>query len=356
MKKLSILISFTILCGILSQSCTQKNSSPNSFGQIAKRAIDSVPSLGSLLIWKNNELVYEEYFNGANRNTDFDVKSVTKSVTSAIIGIIYDKGWLPDVNTPVLTIFPEFSGSPSEKKNIWYSSTLKTNDSLRKLLTFKHLLTMQAGFLWDDNNPIIHRPFQSSSDPVRFMLELPFESPPGTEFKYCTGACQVVMAILEKSSKIEIRKLADSLLFDPLGIKIKKWTVDEVGRLSAGSSLMMKPMDMIHFGQLYLNEGEVNNKRILSKKWIDESTSEKVVLNEWDVLPEANGYGYYWWRRKTRGHQCFVASGYGGQLICVIPDLKTIVVTTCFVNEKNRGRSEIKRLHSVIDQIVDASI
>jgi CubicO group peptidase (beta-lactamase class C family) len=69
-------------------------------------------------------------------------------------------------------------------------------------------------------------------------------------------------------------------------------------------------------------------------------------------LPDANGYGYYWWRRKINGHQAFVASGYGGQLICVIPDLKVVIVTTCFVDDRNRGRSEIKRLHEFINKIV----
>ena len=114
----------------------------------------------------------------------------------------------------------------------------------------------------------------------------------------------------------------------------------------------MKPNDMIKFGLLYLNEGRVNGKQIISKSWINESTSEKVILNEWDVLPDANGYGYYWWRRKINGHQAFVASGYGGQLICVIPDLQIVIVTTCFVDDRNRGRSEIKRLHEFINQIV----
>lgn len=70
-----------------------------------------------------------------------------------------------------------------------------------------------------------------------------------------------------------------------------------------------------------------------------------------DVLPSANGYGYYWWRRKTNGHQAFVAVGYGGQIICIVPDLRMIIVTTCFLGEKNRGRIELKKLHGFIDQI-----
>jgi CubicO group peptidase (beta-lactamase class C family) len=335
-------------------NCTMSAQNSSVLKGIAKKAYDSIPSLGSILVWQNNKIVCEEYFNGANDNTSFKVKSVTKSVVSALAGIANDYKLLPDLKTPVFDLFPEYATDLTKKQNIGFTELIRENDSLKRKITLRDLITMQTGYLWDDNSPLSSRVFNSSSDPVRSTLDLPFEDFPGTKFKYCTPASHIIGVVVSKSVKGNLKEFADTALFKPIGVTITSWSNDPLGRTMGGTELSMKSTDMIKFGLLYLNEGKVNDKQIISKSWIQESTSEQVKLNEWDVLPGANGYGYYWWRRKTNGHQAFVASGYGGQLICVIPDLQMVIVTTCFVNEKNRGRSEIKRLHGFIDKIVKA--
>jgi CubicO group peptidase (beta-lactamase class C family) len=344
-------ILFFLLTSILF-NCSITAQKVNEIKKFVKQAYDSVPSLGSFLVWQNNHLVCEEYFNGANNNTSFKVKSVTKSVVSALAGIANDNKLLPDLASPVFNLFPEYATDLTKNKNIGFTELIKDNDSLKRIITLRDLLTMQTGYLWDDNSPLSSRVFNSSSDPVRSTLDLPFESIPGTTFKYCTPASHVAGVVVAKYVKQNLKEFADSMLFKPIGVNITSWSTDALGRTMGGTELSMKATDMIKFGLLFLNEGKVDNKQIISSSWVIESTNEQVKLNEWDVLPGANGYGYYWWRRKTNGHQAFVASGYGGQLICVIPDLKTVIVTTCFVNDKNRGRSEIKRLHSFIDKII----
>lgn len=319
---------------------------------IAQNANKNIPSLGSILVWKNNKMFFERYFNGANDTTSFKVKSVTKSIVSALVGIANDYKLLPDLRTPVYNLFPEYETDFTKNKTIGFPELIKSNDSLKRKITLSDMLTMQTGYVWDDNSPLSSRVFNSSSDPVRSTLDLPFDDFPGTKFKYCTPASHVVAVIVAKSVNGNLKKFADTALFNPLGITITSWSNDPLGRTMGGTELSMKPTDMIKFGLLYLNEGIVNGEQIISKSWINESTSEKVILTNWDVLPDANGYGYYWWRRKINGHQAFVASGYGGQLICVIPDLKVVIVTTCFVDDRNRGRSEIKRLHEFINKIV----
>lgn len=333
------------------QKTNPENHDIQFFNQITQEALDSIPSLGAFLVWQNHSLVCEKYFNGANDSTAFSIKSVTKSITSALAGIACDKSLLPTLDTKVLDLFPEFRPH-HQSKDLWYGEFIAVNDSLRNLLTLRHLLTMQCGFQWDDNNPLIHRPFQTSSDPVRLTLELPFETAPGTEFRYCTPASHLTGTIISKAIRNDLLSFADSFLFKPLDIHPAKWTCDAMGRRSGGSELYMSARDMLKFSLLYLNRGVINGKQILSSKWIAESTSEQVKLDYWDVLPNANGYGYYWWRRMSNNHQVWVASGYGGQLICIIPDMEMVVVTTCFVNEKNRGRSEIKRLHLLIDKLI----
>ncbi len=335
-------------------NCTLHAQNSDILKNIARKAYDSIPSLGSILVWENNKIVCEEYFNGANDSTNFKVKSVTKSVVSALAGIASDYKLLPDLKTPVFNLFPEYATDFTKNRNIGFAELIRANDSLKRKITLNDLITMQTGYLWDDNSPLSSRVFNSSSDPVRSTLDLPFEDFPGTKFKYCTPASHIVAAIVSKSVKGNLKEFADTALFKPIGVSITSWSCDPLGRTMGGTELSMKSMDMMKFGLLYLNEGKMNGKQIISKSWTKASTSEQVKLNEWDILPNANGYGYYWWRRKSNGHQAFVASGYGGQLICVIPDLQMVIVTTCFVNEKNRGRSEIKRLHGFIDKLVSA--
>lgn len=319
---------------------------------IAQEALDSIPSLGSILVWKGEGLVLETYFNGADANTEFKVKSVTKSVVSALAGIARDHGLLPDLGTPVLDLFPEYATDPAAAPEVGFPQFIADTDSLKRTVTLRDLLTMRTGYVWDDNSSLSSTAFNSSSDAVRFTLDLPFEAAPGTQFKYCTAASHVMGVVVAKSVHQNLKAFADSALFEPIGVSISSWSTDRLGRTMGGTELSMKASDMVKFGRLYLNEGMANGRQVISKAWITESTSEQVVLNEWDVLPGADGYGYYWWRRITHGHQAFVASGYGGQLICVVPDLQLVITTTCFVDGRNRGRSEIKRLHHVIDGIV----
>jgi CubicO group peptidase (beta-lactamase class C family) len=192
---------------------------------IAQNANKNIPSLGSILVWKNNKMFFERYFNGANDTTSFKVKSVTKSIVSALVGIANDYKLLPDLRTPVY------------------------------------------------NSPLSSRVFNSSSDPVRSTLDLPFDDFPGTKFKYCTPASHVVAVIVAKSVNGNLKKFADTALFNPLGITITSWSNDPLGRTMGGTELSMKPTDMIKFGLLYLNEGSVNGEQIISKSWINESTS-----------------------------------------------------------------------------------
>lgn len=320
---------------------------------LGREANDSIPSLGSFLVWRHDTLLYEDYFHGANNQTAFNIKSVTKSIVSAIAGTAKDRNLLPTLNTPVLAILQEYS-KPLYSSHVWFAADKAINDSIRNVMTLKNLLTMQAGFEWNDFGPLAGAMI-ASSDPVRFTLDLSYDEYPGGTFNYNTGATLIFGAALAKSVKTDLRAFADSTLFQPVGMTLQRWDTDPLGRYLGGSEMYMTSRDMGRFGLLYLHNGKVGNKQVISKTWIQESTAEQAELNHWDVMPNADGYGYYWWRRKTNGHQAYIASGYGGQLICIIPDLDMVILATCFLNDKNRGREEIKRLHGFIDKIVVAT-
>lgn len=344
------IVIFLIVSSTNLKSQTNKFSKPF-FEEFTKKVNDSIPSIASFIVSKNDKIIYEHYFHGANKETFFDVKSVTKSVTSILAGIAKDKGLLSDLNEPVLKILPEYDISRSQFKNIYDVEGKMQMDSIRKTVTLKHLFTMRGGFKWKENGGEIGSAQFYSSDPVKFVLDLPFEEYPGDTFNYSTGETQVFGAALSKLVNSSLKDFAEKNLFNPLSIKIETWFTDPQNRNLAGSELLMKPNDMLKIGTLILNKGKFQSKQIVSEEWINESIAEQVKLDSWDVLPNANGYGYYWWRRKTNGHQAFVAVGYGGQLICIVPDLKMVIVTTCFLGEKNRGRIELKKLHGFIDEI-----
>lgn len=356
MRSKQFLQAITMLCLILffskvkSQTAFNKELPKDFTDQFTQEINDSIPSLGSFMVSQNNKVVYEQYFHGANKDTVFSIKSVTKSIVSVLAGIAQDKNILPNLNTPVLKILPEYNVSRSSFKNISNIEGKAAHDSIRNTLTLKNLLTMQGGFDWIENSKI-STAMSFSGDPVKFALDLPFEEYPGTVFNYNSGEAHLFGAALAKMVKTSLKQFAAENLFKPLKINTPGWDTDSMNRNIGGSEMFMKPEDMLKFGLMILNNGKLDGKQIVSSKWIQESTSEHVKLDSWDVMPDANGYGYYWWRRKTNGHQAFVATGYGGQLICIIPDLKMVIVTTCFLNDKNKGRTEIKRLHYFIDKI-----
>jgi CubicO group peptidase (beta-lactamase class C family) len=336
-----------------------KTFSPDSAGfktgfldAFTKELEDSSKALGAFIVWRKKGIVYEHYFNGANPGFWYNIKSVTKSVVSALTGIAIEKKLIKDVNTPVMKFFSEYNKQRSVSPNgpVWFSQYKKYNDSVRNILTLKHLLTMQPGFQYDDFGMMVGAMI-NSSDPVRFALELEFIDTPGTKFLYCTPATSIVSAALGKAAHTDIRSFAQKNLFDPAGITSQRWDVDPMGRHVGGSESYLTAQDMMRFGLLYLNKGKVGNKQVIPQAWVEASTVAQAKLDYWDILPNANGYGYFWWRRKTNGHQTFFASGAIGQLIVVVPDLEMVIVAGTRLDRPHRNREELRMLHLMIDKL-----
>ncbi|WP_205510525.1 serine hydrolase domain-containing protein [Longitalea arenae] len=336
-----------------------KNFSPDSagfkpgfFDAFTKELEDSSKALGAFIVWRKKGIVYEHYFHGATAESWFNIKSITKSTVSAMTGIALEKKFIADINTPVVNILPEY-GKPrsvSNKGPVLFAGWLAYNDSVRRTLTLRHLLTMQHGFEWNDFGTMAGV-FLNSSDPIKFSLDLPFSDTPGRKFVYCTPATSIVGAAVAKAVGTDLRSFAKKNLFDPAGITIRRWDVDPVGREMGGSEMYMTAIDMMRFGLLYLNKGKAGSKQVIARSWVEASTEAQARLDYWDILPNANGYGYFWWRRKTNGHQTFFASGACGQLIVVVPDLEMVIVAATRLDRPHRNREELKMLHVMIDKL-----
>ncbi|MGV7224870.1 MAG: serine hydrolase domain-containing protein [Nitrospinales bacterium] len=301
---------------------------------------NNLKNIHSILLIKNGKLILEEYFCGYHRNLKHPVASVTKSVTSILLGIARDLGEKIVLNKKLIAYLPEYR-------------ELLSNSGKSKI-SLEHLLTMRAGLEW---NEFSHRYFQGmyeSNDPIKFILEKEMVDAPGQHFFYNTGLSTVLGRILENTTGSNAEQFADEYLFTPLEIKDYYWGKLSDGTVLTGSSLSLRPRDMAKLGYLFLKEGVWRDKQIVSKEWVRESIFPHVKYpHDKGDLISGTGYGYQWWRGTSRisnrDIDAFYAAGHGGQFICVIPSLDLITVITSQVDDNDTGDF---RAYSVIDNYV----
>lgn len=263
---------------------------------ITKDKIDSV------LVQKNNTMIFEYYRNNKMKERQHKIYSVTKSILSALIGIAIDKGFIEHVNMPISHYFPEFDQDKEKEK-----------------ITIKHLLTMTSGLYWPGNNGMI-----PSKNWVNFVLQQDIAHPPGKEMVYSCGSSQLLSAILQKTTGLHTEAFAKKYLFTPLGITDYRWNCDPQGIAIGGFGLAMKTVDMLKIGTLYLNNGVCKSKQIVPYHWIEESTSPKIKTDD------NYAYAYHWWNITSDNQvgRIFLAVGREGQYIIVAPDYQLVTVFT----------------------------
>ncbi len=261
--------------------------------------------LRALLIVKDGKLVVEKYFSGTTRYSAFNVHSVTKSITSALVGLAVQHGYLKSEDGLVLPFFPEYQNNSS--------------GDLKTALTIKHLLSMRGGWTGGDG-------FQTVE---QCIVEEHIHAMPGTEFKYFTGSQNILSAILTKSTKQSTNEFADLFLFQPLGIRNAFWREVD-GYYVGGDESYYTARDLARFGELFLNKGTVDGKQLLDSAWIHKTfTNYTSTSNDFRSLQSYDevGYGLCWWILKIRDNQLvYAARGKGGQHIILIPDKNIVAV------------------------------
>jgi CubicO group peptidase (beta-lactamase class C family) len=281
----------------------------------------------AVLVVRNGALVYERYFTGADEKWGepigavahdagklHDVRSVTKSIVSLGIGIAIERGLIASVDVPVFSLFPEYADLRTPEKE-------KT--------TLQHLLTMSAGFAWNENVPYSD-PRNSevqmftATDPIRHVLSQPLATPPGRVYNYNGGLTMLLAAAVKKATGRPFDQFLQEALFDPLGITQVEWLRDRHGDPWPASGLRLRPRDLARIGQLVLLRGAWQGKQIVPAAWIDQS-----------ITPQINGeglfyYGYQWWLGRTMVAREDVswasAVGWGGQRMFVVPSKGLVVV------------------------------
>ena len=293
---------------------------------LSKQIHKDYSSLNSILIVKNDQVLYENYFNGYKPLEPQHLASVTKSVLSLLVGIAIDQGLIHSVEDKVLDYFPEYSAQAT---------------MIQKSICIKQLLTMTAPFAFSMKS-MDRRPFEPldrlrrQRDWVKYIINLMGKGDLTSRFQYSTPSTHLLSAIITKTSGMSARAFANQYLLCPIeineikpiqmtsfkledlfGEKLSGWVSDPQGINTGGWGISLAPRDMVKIGQLIMHNGVYNGNRILSKEWINDATKEQV-----------EGYGYLWWLKEIQGVFVIAALGYGGNIIACIPALDMIIVTT----------------------------
>lgn len=275
----------------------------------------------SCLIVRHGKLVYERYFHGFRRDSLHRLYSVTKSVTSALVGIAIEQGLVGGVDDQAISYFPEYRDAA------W--------DPRKDAITLGHLLTMSSGLQYDEwsypygDERNSYAQMTASPDWIRWGLEQPLVAEPGARFNYNSANTHVFAGILYHTSGQQAAQFAQQRLFAPLGISDTFWyTGDGLTAVSgANGGLMLRARDMAKFGYLYLQGGRWNGQQVVPRAWVEESVRPHITIGS------GAEYGYFWWiHRMTAGRrtvQWFAGRGYGDQIIAVFPELDLVVVMTC---------------------------
>jgi CubicO group peptidase (beta-lactamase class C family) len=275
----------------------------------------SYSDVHSILIMKDGKLVVEEYFYEYDVNTKHQLRSATKSFTSALVGISMDKLLIKHKDETLLSYFPEYN--------------IKNPDVGKGRITVDHLLNQQSGFACDDDDgssPGNEVKIYPTHDWIKSILDLPMASKPGQEAHYCSGNVWLLNRIIEKASRCKLHEFAEQNLFSKLGVKDFDWDfVPNESHQDSFSQLSLRPRDMMKFGQLYLNGGWWNGEQIISKNWVDATFTRQTSIR-------GLGYSHLWWCEDlTANGKVFrgmAAKGNGGQRIFIWPEVNMIAVVT----------------------------
>jgi CubicO group peptidase (beta-lactamase class C family) len=275
----------------------------------------------SLLIIRNGKLVFEEYFNGFAKEDFHVLFSATKSYSSTLIGIALDKNQIPSTNTFLKDFFPT-------KQNLFADG--------RESIRLSDILSMASGLQWDEWSTSAtsvendHYKMMQAASQIDYVLSLPLQYTPGTTFTYNTGLSNLMAPIIEYSSGMSVEQFAEENLLHKLSITNYRWNTAIDDYPSTGGSLgglEMVPRDMAKLGQLFLDNGNWNNERIVSEAWVQAATQGHIQEST------AINYGYQWWNRtyfRKNGNPLveFDAVGDGGQWVFVFPELDLVVAFT----------------------------
>lgn len=287
----------------------------------------ALPRLRSLLILRDGRELAAHRFAGPDLDTPVNIKSASKTVISALVGIAIARRVLAGTDQPILPLLR--ADAPANP------------DPRLARVTIGHLLSMQAGLQRTSGE--YYGRWVSSPNWVRYALSRPFVAEPGGDMLYSTGSTHLLSAALTRASGRSTLALARDWLGAPIGITIPPWPTDPQGIYFGGNEMRLSPRALARFGELYRNDGRAGGREVLPAAWIAASWTPRAV-SPWS----GNRYGYGWFLADAGGHPIRFAWGYGGQMLYVVPGLRLTVVMTSDPSPHPRAESHVPALHALL--------
>ncbi|UCD24290.1 MAG: serine hydrolase [Gemmatimonadota bacterium] len=309
----------------------------------ATTQLSRVDGMRGFLVSRNGVLVVEEYFNAVGPDSVMDVRSVTKSFTSSLIGIAISAGFIESVDDTL--------------GDYLVPDVVDVLDADKAAISLHHLLTMSAGFQWRQGR--LGSDFSDwylSDDHVQYVLDKPFVAEPGSTFAYSDGMAHLLSVVLTEATGMNADEFAAEHLFAHLDIPARNWLRGNRGYNFGGVRLQISLRDMLKFGELYLNHGRVGETQVVPEAWVRQSTQAHLSTGAYS--PFGPEYGYLWWIGEGAPYDFYFANGYGGQFIVVVPETRMVVVTQCQPSGYTRDEAETHWytiLSTVVERVIPAA-
>ncbi|MET0343841.1 MAG: serine hydrolase [Polyangiales bacterium] len=267
----------------------------------------ALPRLHALVVARGGEVRAEKRFRGPSLDTPVNVKSISKSLVSLLVGIAIDRGLLHGTDQAIAPFFPEHARHIHDPR----FQRVRIGD----LLSMRSGLTRTSGEGY--GGWVKHR------DWLRHVLRAPMIAEPGEAMNYSTGNTHVLSAILTRATGMSTHAFAREALAEPLGIALPRWERDPSGLYIGGNQMKLSPHALVRIGELVRNEGRHEGTQVVSAAWMRDA-----LMPRTRSMFSGQLYGYGWFVSEVEGHPMVFAWGYGGQYIFVVPDLALTVVTT----------------------------
>ena len=268
-------------------------------------AASELERLHSLLVSVDSEILYARVFKGPELDQPVNIKSLSKTVLSAVVGAAIERGVIESTDQPITELINEPEDASPRLSEV----------------TIGNLLSMQAG-LGRTSGPN-YGEWVNSDNWVDYALSQPFVAKPGGPMLYSTGSYHILSAALTEAAGRSTLELTREWLGNPLNIRIRPWTRDPQGIYFGGNNMHLSPLALLQIGELYRNNGLHEGKRVIPEDWIESSWQPRG-----NSKYTGDGYGYGWFITELAGYDTYYGRGYGGQMLYVVPELKMTVVMT----------------------------
>ena len=322
---------FRFLCALLLTAPLLCHAQAADWQAALERDAKRLDRLHTLIVAHRGEEILALDLQNRGLDTPANIKSLSKTVLAALVGIGIKQGVLDGTDQPVVDALGDLV------------PTSATEGVER--ITLGHLLSLQAGL--QRTSGANYGPWVTSNNWVNHVLTRPFVDEPGGRMLYSSGSSHLLSAALTESAGRSTLALAREWLGEPLGITIPRWDRDPQGIYFGGNNMRMSPRALVKIGELYRNDGRLGDEPLFPEGWVEASWTGRGESAYTD-----DPYGYGWFLRPLAGEMGYYGRGYGGQVLYVVPSLALTVVMTSDPTPPSPGSAYLRQQFRLIEEHV----